>query len=776
MSKRVKRSVLAASVLAAASMFFVDLSTGSASAAVTPTLLTGEQRHPVTGYHADRMIVDSVRQRLLVADDVAHRILAVDYDGNVASEVALPDGANAGDFKLSADSGTLWAILPDPKLIVSWNAATLEEIERYPIAVFDPGHLALTADKVWFSNNKNSFGSLDPVTGEVVNHVLGNGNNTSATSAQPLIAASPTDPNRLVLSSADNRGDLFLYDISGATPALVATTQSGLVSGNFALEYAADGGTIYSGGINGVYVTPSRTLASFDSRTISMNRALDVEAASNGWFAAALPPAADQTDLRLYRAGELSAAREFDFPITGAAPEFVDLEWEPSGDRLFVITTDETGAQSLWTIAQPTVIPSPSVPAATPTAITLAGPATTPRGELVSIRGTITGGVPMGTEIKISRTDSASPGGVTLPAMNANGSGQFIFMDTPPVAGTATWTVTFAGTAKHQASSATVSIPVVVETPTPSLIPTTITLKAPATASRGAAVTIQGTIAGYEFYGGVPVTVRRTDAESTAGFALASRTTTSSGTFTITDTPGVGGTVTYTVAFAGTATHKASSAKVSIAVAKSAPALTLNRNGSVFAYGTTVTMTAHLGSTYKNRTVEIWADPYGSDQARRLIKKGTVNSSGDLSVAFKLTRNTTFSTVFAGDTRFAARTVTSAVKTKAAVSLTVSKHYKKVKSYYYVRKTKHPKFATTMTAYSGRKQKLVFQQYSGGKWKAWKTGTYKLSAAGKYTFTLTGTHKTGVKYRVQAVYLTGTSGDSANQTTYGAWQYFTFTK
>ncbi|WP_433828218.1 hypothetical protein ACQP2E_02185 [Actinoplanes sp. CA-015351] len=139
MSKRVKRSVLAASVLAAASMFFVDLSTGSASAAVTPTPLTNEQRHPVSGYHADHVIVDSVRQRLFVADDVAHRILAVGYDGTVAAEVALPDGANAGDLKLSADTGTLWAILPDPKLIVSWNAATLEEIERYPIAVFDPG-------------------------------------------------------------------------------------------------------------------------------------------------------------------------------------------------------------------------------------------------------------------------------------------------------------------------------------------------------------------------------------------------------------------------------------------------------------------------------------------------------------------------------------------------------------------------------------------------------------------------------------------------------------
>lgn len=207
-----------------------------------------------------------------------------------------------------------------------------------------------------------------------------------------------------------------------------------------------------------------------------------------------------------------------------------------------------------------------------------------------------------------------------------------------------------------------------------------------------------------------------------------------------------------------------------------APALSLNRNGSVNAYGATVAMTAHLGATDQNRTVEIWADPYGSDRPRTLIKKGVVDGSGNLSVSYKLTRNTTFSAVFAGDARYTTRTVTSTVNTKVAVSTTVAKHYSVKKSYHYVHKTKNPTFSTTMTPYPGRTERLIFQKYAGGKWVAWKTGTYKLSSAGKYTYTLKGTHKTGVKYRVSAAYLTGTSGDRANYTTYGAWKYLIFSK
>ncbi|MEU4217605.1 hypothetical protein [Actinoplanes sp. NPDC026623] len=667
MRKRTVRAALAAGVLAAGAAFFVDIATGAASGATTPA---DPQRHAIDGYHADRMVVDGVRRRLLIADDVAHRIRAVGYDGTVADETALPDGANAGDLQLSADSTTLWATLPDAQMIISWNAATLDEIARYPVAVLDLGHLTLAGDRAWFTYNKNYFGSLDPATGEVAKYVLGDGNDSSANPRQPLIAASPADPNRLALTYAGTRTTLFLYDISGDTAALVTKTQTGTMFAHSALEYTADGRMIYVSGIGGVFYTWADDLDTSQARTIAMNQAVDVEAASNGWIAAGLPPATDATDLRLFQAGETVPAREFDIPTATGAPALADLAWEPGGGRLFAVTSDQDGAQNLWVIDAPTVAPAPSTPARTATAIKLTAPATAGRGSGINVQGTLGGGLPMGTPVKAVRTDAESPAGVEVRSSDTNAQGEFSFIDSPAA----------------------------------------------------------------------------------------------------------GGTITYTVSYAGDATHKPSSAKVSIEVARTATALTLNRNGSINAYGATVAMTAHLGATYQNRTVELWADPYGADRARSLIKKGTVDGSGNLSVNYKLTRNTTFSAVFAGDTRYAARTIGSAVKTKVAVSTTVAKHYRLTKSYYYVRKATNPTFTTTMTAYPGRSQRLTFERYSGGKWVAWKTSTLKLSSAGKYTFTLTGTHATGVKYRVRAAYLTGTSGDSANYSTYGSWKYFTFTK
>jgi sugar lactone lactonase YvrE len=211
--------------------------------------------------------------------------------------------------------------------------------------------------------------------------------------------------------------------------------------------------------------------------------------------------------------------------------------------------------------------------------------------------------------------------------------------------------------------------------------------------------------------------------------------------------------------------------------APAAPALTLNRNGAVYAYGSTVSFTAHLGTTDTNRTVEIWADPAGPE-ANRLLKKGTVNSAGDLSASLKLTRNTVLTAKFAGDAKYAARTVTSAVYTKVAVRTAISKHYRTAAigstKYFFFHKATTPVFSTTMTAYPGRKQKLVVQYWSGGQWKTRSSTYVAVGANGLSTAKLSGSHPLQVRFRVRAAYVRGSSGDSANYTTYGAWKYFTF--
>ncbi|MFI1995943.1 hypothetical protein [Actinoplanes sp. NPDC020271] len=314
----------------------------------------------------------------------------------------------------------------------------------------------------------------------------------------------------------------------------------------------------------------------------------------------------------------------------------------------------------------------------------------------------------------------------------------------------------------------------VVEQPT--VTSTAVQVTAPATATRGTALTVTGKVTGIP--AGTGLTVTRTDVASPTGVALPAVTVTDAGTFALTDAPPVGGTVTYTVSYPGADGISAASGNAAVAVSRTTPVLTLTPNKTVNGYGATVTLTAHLGATYTNRTVQIWADPNGTDQANRLLKTATVNSVGNVSVALKLTRSTVIRAVFNGDDQYEPRTVTNALYTKVNVSTAMAKAYKTGKigstSYYFVRKSVNPIFTTTMTYSAGRKQKLSVEYYSGGKWKTFKSALLPLNKAGKSVYTLTGSHKTGVRYRVRAAYLPGTSRDSFNYTTYGSWKYFTF--
>ncbi|MGW6742454.1 YncE family protein [Streptomyces sp. NPDC055025] len=254
----------------------------------------------------------------------------------------------------------------------------------------------------------------------------------------------------------------------------------------------------------------------------------------------------------------------------------------------------------------------------------------------------------------------------------------------------------------------------------PTLNVPSLTVNAPSTATRGSKLTVTGKLsATVPLPSGAKLQLTRSDLESPQGKSLPALTPKADGSYTFTDTPLAGGTVTYKVAYAGDAAHMAVSASDKVTVPLTKPTLTLNKNGSVYNYGTDVSFTAHLGSTYKNRTVEIWANPFGGDKPNKLLKTGTVNSSGNISATVDMTRDTEVTAVFKGDTRIAPRTVKSTAYARVNASTAVSKHYKTAKigstSYYWFHKSTDPLLTTTMSYYKGRKQRFDLQVYSGGK-------------------------------------------------------------
>ncbi|MEU9759808.1 Ig-like domain-containing protein [Streptomyces sp. NPDC047987] len=308
----------------------------------------------------------------------------------------------------------------------------------------------------------------------------------------------------------------------------------------------------------------------------------------------------------------------------------------------------------------------------------------------------------------------------------------------------------------------------------------TLKVDTPTTATRGKSLTVKGSLTtGLALPAGTPLAVTRTDMESPKGKSLGTRPLGTGGTFSFTDTPPAGGKVTYTVTYAGDATHSSATASDTVAVSRATPTLTLNNNGKVYAYGKDVAFTAHLGTTYTNRAVEIWADPFGADKPKRLMKTGKVNSSGNLSVTLDMTRDTTVTAVFKGDARYAPKSVKSTAYAGVKVSTALSKHYKTGRigstTYHYFRKNTDAISTTTMSYYKGRKQRLELQVYYQGKWYDGTTEYFKLGSNGKSVVNLGHSGKSGIRARVRSAYINSGSGDTVNSTTYGGWKYFIFT-
>ena len=308
----------------------------------------------------------------------------------------------------------------------------------------------------------------------------------------------------------------------------------------------------------------------------------------------------------------------------------------------------------------------------------------------------------------------------------------------------------------------------------------TLTVNAPATATLDKKLTVTGKLSGVGLPSGVSLQVTRTDLVTPGGKTLAPVTVKADGTYSFTDAPPAGTAVTYTVSYAGDADHAAVSASDKVTVSRLASSVTVKPTSGTYSYGKTVTVTAHLGKTYKNRKLSIYGKAAGG--TKKLLKTANVNSSGNLSVTYKLTRNTTFTASFTGDARYAPKAVSHSVGTKVKISTAVSKYYKTGKigstKYYYFHKNKDSVFTTTMSYYRGRKQLLEVQVYYQGVWYESGSQYFALSTSGKSKVTVEGPDESGIRARVRSSYVKGTSssGDTVNATTHGTWSYIYFSK
>lgn len=334
------------------------------------------------------------------------------------------------------------------------------------------------------------------------------------------------------------------------------------------------------------------------------------------------------------------------------------------------------------------------------------------------------------------------------------------------------WTLT-ANPADGQGLPLSASGNVQVGSPLPAA--TAVSLTAPATATRASTLTISGHILSGAFGPGQVVHVTKTDPGHTGGVALRDAPLAADGTFEVTDTPQVGGVNTYTVSYPGDDSRKASRASATIQVSRSATAVSVTANASSYSYAATATVTAHLGTTYNGRTVSIYAQPYGG--TNKLVRTGTVDSHGNLVTSYKLSRNTVFSAVFAGDYRYAPATATRSVYDQVKVAESLSGYYTSVHYgstlYRVYHHTSREQVNVAVTPNKAG-QCLLYrvQKYYGNAWHTLTTSPcHALTSTSTGYQRMTLTNAINGRFRVAAEYV-HSAKDNTNPSTWGAWQYF----
>jgi hypothetical protein len=311
----------------------------------------------------------------------------------------------------------------------------------------------------------------------------------------------------------------------------------------------------------------------------------------------------------------------------------------------------------------------------------------------------------------------------------------------------------------------------------PTVTRSVLTLNGPSSAPAGRSMTLTGTLAfstGSDS-SGIPLTITRTVSGSTASKSFPVSTG-PGGAFSVADIPTSTGTYTYTVNFPGNSTTAAATASLQVSVSRAPTSLTLTTGSTTVTYEPTIQVVAQLGPTFKNRKVSIYAQPIGS-KGKKLLKSGTVNSSGELSATYKAARSTTFSAVFSGDPEDTPKTVSRSVFVRARVSDSISGYYASK----HIGGLLYRLFHSTAVLHAagsvapnkhGECLQFEVQEFFQGSWKAnVKSPCISLSTSSQ-AFQAFGLNQAdiGFHYRIRANYIRSSS-DKANLSAPGAWRY-----
>jgi YVTN family beta-propeller protein len=303
----------------------------------------------------------------------------------------------------------------------------------------------------------------------------------------------------------------------------------------------------------------------------------------------------------------------------------------------------------------------------------------------------------------------------------------------------------------------------------------TITLRGTTSAVVGHSISLTGRLT--LSVGTPPARTTVTITRRQAGSAVVvrwTRTISSRGYFSLTNTPPSPGTYTYTASYAGTSAVAPTSASRRVVISRMASQLSLSVSAGTVNYRSPVTVTAHLNKALAGQIVLIYAQSFDS-KAEHLLAIGLTNSRGAFSVRYVPTYSTTFTAVFRGNSDYQAATARRSVLVRAGVGESISGYTGSA----YVGSTLYRVYQQTNTLDAAssvvpdEKGCVAFQieQNVGGGWQYDTTsGCVKLTAAGRASMKYSLSNVPGGQFRIRADFRR--SKDTTNVNGDSGWAYF----
>jgi hypothetical protein len=201
--------------------------------------------------------------------------------------------------------------------------------------------------------------------------------------------------------------------------------------------------------------------------------------------------------------------------------------------------------------------------------------------------------------------------------------------------------------------------------------------------------------------------------------------------------------------------------------------LALSSDKASYVTGQTAKVTATLTSASANRTVSIFATPYGG--SKTLLKTATVDAQGKLTATLTLSRRTTFSATYAGDEMTDPSSATRTVTVAARVASTMYRYRARSNGYYLYNVTGSAWMKATVSPnHAGDCLYFRAQARVGGVWRTFgTTDCVRMTSLSVARVYLEGDRELlGYALRMRAEWRGNTKNTAANS----AWRYFKFTR